>query len=201
MTNIFDYVKKYFDSRYWNIATVIWLYYKGIISCSVLIRMRDSMQISKIIACALVGIASFVIVPFVSALTVSEIEVKPNIEKVYVNADETIYMDTGTVKAERYDPPYYQLGVHLYKVDYHGNRIKEMWATTIYDFSDVNNTNPYRVEGRFGAIYFLDGRFITKGMMEPNIMPVDYASTKIIANKAFQIYYGMTADEALAKNK
>lgn len=146
------------------------------------------MQISKIIACALVGIASFVIVPFVSALTVSEIEVKPNIKKVYVNADETIYMDTGTVKAERYDPPHYQLGVHLYKVDYHG-------------FSDVNNTNPYRVEGRFGAIYFLDGRFITKGMIEPNIMPVDYASTKIIANKAFQIYYGMTADEALAKNK
>ena len=70
------------------------------------------------------------------AISLGTIQNNPSqYEKVFENAERTVYVDTNSIESLRYSPPYYTLKAKFYNISYSAERIIEYNMVFDYDYN------------------------------------------------------------------
>lgn len=71
------------------------------------------------------------------AISLGTIQNNPSqYEKVFENAERTVYVDTNSIESLRYSPPYYTLKAKFYNISYSAERIIEY--NMVFDLSLIH---------------------------------------------------------------
>ena len=169
----------------------------------------------------LTALTPLVLAPL-SAFAISLSEIQDNPQK-YVRISEDAhaasYMDVGTIKSIRYNPPYYTLQCRVILISYNSNRIMDFTNTFNYDYSKnletrylaYRSSHPsYTPDQRFDlamadvekesgvtfntsnrSIYNFDGKFLYDSPQTSAKKAMFGSNVYICADLVFKKYYGI----------